>query len=573
MEYSIVMDNVTYTYSGGSRPAIEKINLKVEKGETLMITGPAGAGKTTLCRCLNGLIPHFFLGKLEGNVIINGADIRNSNVSALSHMVGLLFQDPASQLVCPTVIDEVAFGPENYGVPPIEIRKRVDECVRAVRLQGYEERNPHSLSGGEQQACALAAIMSMRSRIYVLDEPTSNLDPLGSYQVLNLMTELARTEKNTMVIVEHKMEELLNLVDRLIVMNEGRIVLEGKPRELLENVESMEKMGLKPPQATLLAAKLKERDVSIALPLTLEEAFKAFSEILSIKEVPTIRREKVSYERSDTKIIETQNLWHIYPGETIALRGMNLKIYEGEFIAIIGQNGSGKTTLVKHFNGLLKPTKGKVFVYGVDTTTETIAELSKKVGYCFQNPDHQICCETVRKELEFGPVNLHVAEAEIERRVIQVAKAVGLEHVLNENPFSLSKGERQRVAVASVLTMKPDVLIIDEPTTGQDYRMGKEMMEFYKNLNEKEGKTIIVITHDMNLVAEYAKRIVVLRNGEILCDGPTREVFSQSELLGTTYLRPPQVTRLGQLLSAYGIPGDVLTVDEMRSILAQLTGG
>jgi len=568
MEYPIHVENVTFTYLEGEEPAITSIDLKVKKGEILMITGPSGAGKTTVCRLLNGLIPQYFRGKLEGKVLINGIDTKKTTIGHLSQTVSLLFQDPASQLVCPTVMDEVAFGPENLGVDPAEIRQRVDENVKVVRLGGYEERNPHSLSGGEQQACALASIIAMKPEVYVLDEPTSNLDPIGSHQVLNLLVELTRREKKTMIVVEHKMEELLPLVDRLIVMDKGRIILEGEVRKLLENVELMEKLGLKPPQVTLLASKLKKHVPLEKFPLTLEEGIELFQKVLGdrirVKEARIKPEPPPTVEKKTGKeIIKVENLWHVYPGGVTALRGINLTIHEGEFLSVIGQNGSGKTTLVKHFNGLLKPTKGKVTVYDVDTSRASISELSKKVGYSFQNPDHMLCNETVRKELAFGPINLGFSKEEIEGRVANAAEKLGLKDVLDEKPFSLSKGERQRVAIASLLTMGPKVLIVDEPTTGQDYRMSKEIMDLCTALH-KEGNTIIVITHDMNLAAEYSERVVVLKDGEILCEGTPKEVFSQVETLEKTYLKPPQVTRLSQRLAEYGIPSTMLTVDEMH---------
>lgn len=561
MTDAVALENVSYTYSGGNRPALKELNLTVRQGETVMITGPSGAGKTTVCRCLNGLIPHYFRGKLEGNILIGGTNTRESTISALSHVLGLLFQDPSSQLVNPTVLDEVAFGPENYGVPPPEIRARATKALEIMRLGGYDERSPHSLSGGEQQACALAAIVAMNPSIYVLDEPTSNLDPIGSMMVLNLMADLARQEKRTMIIVEHKMEELLHLIDRLIVLDRGTIVLEGKPRDLLENVELMEKMGLKPPQVALLASRLRAQRTDMPIPMTLDEATVLFRKVLPHKRVRPMAGMQEKAEPQGDVIIDVRDLWHIYPAGTTALKGVSLKVRRGEFAALIGQNGSGKTTLVKHFNGLLKPTKGSVIVFDVDTRSAAVTELSRKVGYCFQNPDHQICCDTVRKELEFGPRNLHVPEDEIQVRVKEVSSAVGLQEILDVNPFSVSKGERQRIAVASLLTMIPDVLVVDEPTTGQDYRMGKEMMEFYKQLNSL-GKTIIVITHDMNIAAEYVKRVIVLKEGQILADGTTREVFAQAGLLETTYLKPPQITRLGQALKEFGIPENLLTVDE-----------
>jgi energy-coupling factor transport system ATP-binding protein len=576
MDYSIVLENVSYTYSQNLEPALKNINLRVAEAERVMVTGPSGSGKTTLCRCLNGLIPHYFRGKLEGKVTISGIDARSSTIAGLSHKVGLLFQDPSSQLVCPTVTEEVAFGPENYGVPPPEIRLRVQDSLRSVRLERYGERNPHSLSGGEQQSCSLAAVMAMRPEIYVLDEPTSNLDPIGSSQVLNLLANMSRQGRATMLVVEHKMEELLPMVDRLVVMNHGEIVLEGKPRDLMNDVETMEKIGLNPPQVSLLISMLKAKHPSLARtldsPITLEEAIDIFSKLL---EPGKSLREQFTSPHAETTdaVISVRGLTHVYPNGTRALNGVDLDIHRGEFVALLGQNGSGKTTLVKHFDGLLRPTAGTVNVFGMDGATTSIPELSKKVGYCFQNPDHQICCETVQKELEFGPTNLKVSAAAIQRRVDEVAKAVGLESVLSKNPFSLSKGERQRVAVASLLTMECEVLIVDEPTTGQDYKMSHEMMDFYRKLNEEDGRTIIVITHDMKISAEYAHRVIVLKEGRVLLDGPPRDVFSRSDILRTTYLNPPQITRLAQALSKFGVPDDILTVPEMSNVMGHLLGG
>jgi len=569
----ITIEDVTFTYSRGTRPAIQNINLKIKSGEIVMITGPSGAGKTTLCRLLNGFVPHFFRGNFSGNVIVKNTNTRKSTISFLSQIVGYLFQDPSSQLICPSVEEEVAFGAENYGVPPDEIRRRVNENMKLTRIEKYRTQNPHRLSGGEQQACALASIMTMRPQIYVLDEPTSNLDPIGSETILNLITSLAKREKHTMLIVEHKMEELFPFVDRVIVMNEGKIILDDEPREIIKDVELMERIGLKPPQVSLLAHKLKKHYPQIKIPLTLDEAIKIFTDLLGKLKVEKKGRQAPSEKKPEKSrlepIIKTQDLWHTYPEGTVALRGISLEIYPGEFIAIIGQNGSGKTTLVKHFNGLLKPTKGKVYVYGVDTTTVSVAKLSKRVGYCFQNPDFQLCCRTVKAELEFGPKNLKLPEEEMNKRVEEIAKTLGFEDRLQEAPFSLSKGERQKLAVGSVLTMEPDVLIVDEPTTGQDYKTGKEMMDFYKRLND-EGKTIIIITHDMNLAAEYAERTIVLKAGKILLDGPTREVYSKTKELESTYLRPPQVTRLFQKLGEYGFPADVLTVDEALDYMVGL---
>ena len=575
----VVFQNVNFTYTGDSEPALKDISITIHQGETVLIAGPAGAGKTTLCRCINGLVPHYFRGHLEGKVLVGGIDIKTSSISALSHVAAMLFQDPSSQLVNPTVFDEIAFGPENYGVPREEILSRVKESIESMRLNGYEERNPHSLSGGEQQACALAAIVSMRPEVYVLDEPTSNLDPIGSMRVLSHLSELSKSEKATTIIVEHKLEELLHLVDRLIVMQEGRIVAEGEPRKMLEDAESLSKLGLKTPQTALLFSRLRKFDPSLKMPLTFDEAVSEMSAFLKprtrgaaiVRSSAAVASDPKGADQGET-IIRTEGLVHVYEAGTVALRGVTLEIRRGDFLAIIGQNGSGKTTLVKHFNGLLRPTQGKVTVFGLDASQTSIRELSTKVGYCFQNPDHQICTDSVRKELGFGPRNLELPEDEIQKRVDEVTDAIGLRRMLDDNPFNRSKGERQRIAVASVLTMKPDVLVVDEPTTGQDDRMARQMMDFYRKLHDEDGKTVIVITHDMNLAAEYANRVFVMWNGQVLLSGSPREVFAESETIEKTYLKAPQITRFAQALKPFGFPPNVLTVDEMYREVTERIG-
>lgn len=580
----INVENVTFTYSGSKTPALININLKIREGERVLITGHAGAGKTTLCRLFNGLIPHFFRGKLKGDVYVKEYNTKKYDVSFLSHMVGMLFQDPASQLIAPTVEDELAFGAENYGVPPDEIRRRIEIYLEVLRLKKYREQNPHFLSGGQQQACALGSVLVMGSKILVLDEPTSNLDPIGTFQVFELLNQLSQRERKTLILVEHKLEELLPFVDRVIVLKRGEAVFDGKPYDLIRR-EDLEELGIRIPQVTALTRRLRKKIPEMPIPITLDEAYTTFEKIITkgninrekceeiIKNYTANKYTKYKGEASGEKpIIETVNLTHIYPGGTVAIRDVSLKIYDGEFIAIIGQNGSGKTTLVKHFNGLLLPTEGKVYVFGKDTTEASIIELSKNVGYVFQNPDFQICTRKVREELEFGLRNLNLPEEEIEKRVEEVTKALHLEDMLEENPFSLSKGERQKVVVASILAMKPKVLIVDEPTTGQDYRTSRDMMNFYKKLND-EGKTIIVITHDMELAAEYASRIIVLNYGRVLLDGPTSEVFTQIETLREAFLKPPQVTLLANKLNKYGIPKEILTIDAMCECLEKSLGG
>jgi len=579
----ISIKNLTFTYGEGKKPALKNINFNVREGEIVLITGPSGAGKTTLIRCINGLIPHFFRGIMEGDVIVDGVNTRETTVAYLSSKIGTVFQDPSELLISPTVEDEIAFGLENFGYPVDEIERRIEKYIKLARLEKHRNRNPHTLSGGEQQSCVLASVLAVEPNILLLDEPTSNLDPIGSRMFFNLFAQLAKEERKTIVIVEHKLEELLPVADRLVVLYDGEMILNGNPRHLLTDIKKMYKMGLKVPDVTLLFSELREKGLDVKeIPMTVEDAYNILIKILESKKIrPAKGKHTNIYEKENRKevmpignrgekaehkpVIIVRDLWHVYPGGIEALKGVSLEIYPREFIVILGQNGSGKTTLVKHFNGLLKPTRGEVIVYGMDTKTVSIAELAKKVGYVFQNPDHQIFSKTVREEIAFGPKNLKLSEEEIDERVAEAARILKIEEYLDENPFNLSWGLRQRVAIASILSMKPEVLIVDEPTTGQDHKTGREIMEILCKLN-KEGITIIVITHDMKLAAEYAQRAIVMKEGRILLDGNIRDVFSKIEVLKEAYLMPPQITQLSLKLRKYGVP-TALRVEEFIQFL------
>jgi len=580
-EYDVTVENVSYTYRGEKRPALKNVTLQVKPGELLLVTGPAGAGKTTLCSCLNGLIPHFYTGTLEGKVSVRGLDTRLNGPAVLSGKAGMLFQDPSTQLLCATVEDDIAFGAENYGVPPVEIRKRVDDVIRLLRLQQVSGRSPHNLSGGQQQAVALGSILAMRPEIYVLDEPTSNLDPVGSAQVLQTISELARIEHKTILIVEHKLEELVGEADRMIVMDEGSIKYQGTPQEVLNQADAIEAIGLKPPQVSLLFAKLRDQLNWPKIPITLNQAITALTFFLrnnghtlqnpQLKRVPT-EAEKLP-PHQDEVTIEVKGLTFQYPyTKSPALSNVDLTIKRGENIGVIGQNGSGKTTLVKQFIGLLKPTSGSVRVFGMDTREHTVPEMAMKVGFVFQDPDQQIFSNKVSTEVAFGPRNLRLPEDEIQRRVEKSLKDVECYNLISENPLDLSKGEKQRINIASVLAMDPELLIIDEPTTGQDFLRGKEIMDLAMNLLKK-GTTLVTISHDMNIVAEYCSRTLVMKDGQIFADGSTREIFANPQKLVQTNLRPPQITSLAQALGSFGFPNDVLTVEEMTSFIQSTIGG
>ncbi|UCC85673.1 MAG: ABC transporter ATP-binding protein [Anaerolineales bacterium] len=561
MEYAIEFHNVTFSYEDAPSPALADINLRIAPGETVLITGPSGAGKTTLAGCLIGLVPHFHEGRLEGEVKVLQRDIRRSRIGAMASRVGLVFQDPESQLVTASVLDEIAFGPENLGVPREEIGQRVSDAIKVARLEGYENREPINLSGGEQQATTIAAIYAMHPEIYVMDEPTSNLDPLGTKQVLSLIVEVAKKRGKTLVIVEHKLEEVLPLVDRVVVMDKGRIIRDGSVREVMAQGD-IPGVFTRPP-IIQVADWLGLDD----LPLTADQIQPMIADRLTtISPAPALDPNHVT--PAAEPVIEVSDVWYSYSQDTPALRGVNLTVRQGEFVAILGRNGSGKTTLARHLIGLNRPDRGSITVLGKPVAQASVIELAQRVGFCFQNPNHQMVSFYVKEELAFGMKVRNYSDEQIEQASREALAFVGMTEYIEAEVFSLGKGLAQRLALASVLTLQPDILIVDEPATGQDPHMAIEIFELIQQLNQG-GKTVLLITHKFDLAARYALRAVVMNQGRVTYDGPFSGILPNQEFLHENSLDQPQITRLAAGLGSYGVPPWIVTADQMINKLDQ----
>jgi len=552
----VTIKDLKYRYRDQKRNALDDINLDLQEGDFLVIMGPSEAGKSTLAATFNGLVPHFFKGKFKGDVIVLDKNTRDFSVAEMAKEVGMVFQDFEAQLFSTNVELEIAFGPENFGVDRQEIAKRIDENLKLVGLDHLKNRPPSTLSGGQKQKLAIASVLAMQPRVLVMDEPTTDLDPISKYGVFQIADELRNREDLTLVVVEHETEEAIH-AGKILIIKEGAPLMYGPASEVLRNVELMESNGVMPLGITLYFSRMK----SDYLPLTVEDGLETFKKnqwkISEKCYQQLVEADKARSQSHAEPLIVCKDLEHTYPNGFKALRGVDLQINRGEIVAIVGQNGSGKTTLVKHFNGLFMPTDGEISVNGKPTKEQGVFELGKQVGYVFQNPDHQIFSDTVFEEVAYS-LKLRGADEElIKQRVKEALEAVGLVGFEQEDPFSLTKSGRQRVAVASVLAAKPDVLILDEPTTGLDYAEQRSMMELVKRLNQ-DGSTIIFVTHHMWVVAEYAQRMYVVKDGKIMLEGTPREVFAHEKELNDAFLRPPHLVSLSNHL---GKP--MLNVDEM----------
>lgn len=538
--------DLQYRYRGQKEFALDGINLDLSRGEFLVLMGPSEAGKSTLAATINGLIPHFQNGKLKGDVIVMGRNTRDNTVAQMAEIVGMVFQDFEAQLFSTNVELEVAFGPENFAIERDEIRRRINENLDCVGLDAFRNRAPSTLSGGQKQKLAIASVLALKPTVLVMDEPTTDLDPISKMGVFEITHRLCKRDDLTLMIIEHETEEAL-FADRIGLIKDGKLVKIGPTREILSNVDMMEELGVMP----LGIPKFFKRMGVTNLPLTPEEGLKAFQKTGWKISEPTyqnmVTKEQSQLEKLNRPLIQCHNLEYYYNKEVKALDGVSLDIFQGDMVAIVGQNGSGKTTLAKHFNGLLMPTSGDVLVNGLPTRDQGVFKLGQRVGYVFQNPDHQIFSETVFNEVAFNPRLRKLSEDEVKQRVKDALQAVGLAGFEEQDPFALTKSGRQRVAVASVLAAQPEVLILDEPTTGLDYAEQRSMMDMVRILNEN-GSTIIFVTHHMWVVAEYAHRVFVMNDGKIILEGATRDVFSHRDELHAASLRPPHFVEFSNRL-------------------------
>jgi energy-coupling factor transport system ATP-binding protein len=554
--HAVQVEGVTFTYHGADRPALRAVSFAQTAGETIGVMGASGAGKSTLAKCLNRIVPEFEDGDFRGAIRIAGEPLEHLRVCEVAPKVGMVFQDFESQLFSTNVAHEVAFAMEQVGMDRAEMDRRIIPALEAVGLRGFEHRDPMSLSGGEKQRLAIASVLALRPSVIVLDEPTTDLDPEGRAEVFELIAKL-RAQGLSLIVIEHESEEL-RAADRIMVLREGEIAADGPPFQVFARTELLRQCGVRPPglghALELLGIEAQAKSVEQAYE-AIVRAYPRLATTSSDNAADAHPNPPATGASIGPALIGIENVSFSYAGGPRVLNAIDLKIDAGEFLAIVGQNGSGKTTLAKHIVGLLQPATGRVTIDGRDRVQMRPAETARQVAYVFQNPDHQIFAATVEDEVAFGPRNFGLADDEIRHRCDEALEAVGLQNERQSDPFLLSKGERQRLAVASVLVLRPRMLILDEPTTGLDHREQLRMMALVRDLN-RAGIAIVIITHTPWLVAEYARRVVLLRRGAKLFDGSVREFFMQDELLRSSSFRAPEITELGRRFSTLALTTD-----------------
>ncbi len=549
----IRFEGFSFWYGEADKPALKDINLRIDEGEFILVSGPSGGGKSSLCRCLNGLIPHFYGGRVKGRVEVQGLEVMKYSTGEMATRVGLVFQDPENQLVTMDVEREIAFGMENLAFPRELILRRLEESLDLVGISALRDRPLHELSGGEKQKVALASVLALHPDILVLDEPTSELDPQSAEEILTIVGRLNDELGMTVILIEHRLDRVIQWVDRLIILAQGEVVADGAPRLVLGGGKIAE-FGLGLPPIIRLAQGLRNKGLGAEeTPLSVKEGRMMLGSVFQ-RDCRPLPRAKVG--EGGRVLVEVEKLWHTYSNGTTALKGISLKLCEGDFVAVMGRNGSGKTTLVKHFNGLLKPARGSVSVEGIDTKEATIAELAQRVGLVFQNPNDHLFADTVEEEIGCTLKNLHFGEVEIASRVNELLEGFNLQEYRGQYPRSLSGGEKQRVALASVLVARPRILILDEPTRGMEYWLKSELMNFLSQYRIR-GNAVVLVTHDVETVAEHADRVILLGGGRVIAEGSKREVLSGA------FSFSPQINRLVQAFEGYGIPGNILTADEL----------
>lgn len=539
----IEFKNFNFKYRVQAEPTLKDINLTIYEGEKVLIVGPSGSGKSTLAHCLNGLVPFYYRGDMSGELKINEQDIRTKNIFELSKIVGTVLQDPDSQFIGLTVGEDIAFKLENYCVEQKIMKEKVEKSARLVDIDEELQSSPYRLSGGQKQRVTLAGVTVDDVKVLLFDEPLASLDPATGKGAMELIDNIQKQDNKTVVIIEHRLEDVLHCdVDRIVVMDNGCIICDTTPDELL----SSNKLGVVGVREPLYITALRYAGCDIN-PEMYPKSVKTLnienckSKVKEWFEITTISEKQ---KKCDT-ILELQDVSFSYSQEKQILKDVSFKINKGDMVSIVGRNGAGKSTVSKLICGFYKLTSGKILFDGKNIENESIKSRSEKIGFVMQNPNQMISKTKVFDEVAFGLKIRGVDENQITERVHNVLKTCGLYGYRNWPISALSFGQKKRVTIAAILVLNPEVIILDEPTAGQDFKHYTEIMEFLIDLNKK-GVTVIMVTHDMHLMLEYTNNVIVLSNGEKIADDSATNILTNKEIIQKANLKETSLHELAK---------------------------
>ncbi|GGG64038.1 ABC transporter ATP-binding protein [Paenibacillus radicis (ex Gao et al. 2016)] len=539
----IQFEDFSFQYRAQSEPTLREINLTIYEGEKVLIVGPSGSGKSTLGHCINGLVPAFYSGELSGSAAIQGKPLKELGIFELSELVGTVLQDPDGQFVGLTVAEDIAFKLENEAMEQAEIHRRVAAAALAVGMDKHLGDAPQNLSGGQKQRTSLGGVLVSDANILLFDEPLANLDPHTGKLAIELIDRVHREMNKTVIIIEHRLEDVLHRdVDRIIVMQEGRIIADQSASELLRS-ELLGQTGIREP---LYITALKYAGCQLRGEMRLERVDELRVEHCSA-ELQAWQDAQPEEDRlkEGTPLLEIEDLSFGYEPDSLILEHVSLRINKGEMVSIVGKNGAGKSTLSKLICGFYRPSSGVLKYQGADMRSDTIKERAERIGFVMQNPNHMLSKTQIFDEVALGLQVRGVTGEELERRVYEALKICGLYPFRNWPVSALSFGQKKRVTIASILVLEPEVIILDEPTAGQDFKHYNEMMEFLRTLN-REGMTVVMITHDMHLMLEYADRTIVLADGKKLADDTPAHILTDASIVEAADLKETSVFELAQ---------------------------
>ena len=541
MDKYISFNQFTFQYDAQAEATLKDISFDIAKGEKVLILGPSGSGKSTLAQCLNGIIPNIHKGQAQGQVRIDGQDIFKQSIYDKSQLVSTVLQDPDGQFIGLTVAEDLAFALENDCADQSEMKDKVALWAERLDLTSLLNHRPQDLSGGQKQRVSLAGVLIDESPILLFDEPLANLDPKSGQETIDLIDKIHKEVGATTIIIEHRLEDVLyRPVDRILLVNEGELLFNGSPDELLSSTLLLEN-GIREP---LYVTVLRQLGFDTRSAQNLSQL-----DVLDLSDLALPDRVlKDKRDSSSDSILKVEGLSVSYGDNPAIIEDMSFSLKKGERLAIVGKNGAGKSTLAKALCGFV-PSQGKLTYKGQDISQDSIAERSERIGFVLQNPNQMISQTMIFDEVALGLRLRGIEEAEVEERVHEVLKTCGLYSFRNWPISALSFGQKKRVTIASILVLKPEIIILDEPTAGQDYKTYTDIMNFLDSL-QKQGHTIVMITHDMQLMLEYSDRCLVVVEGKIIADDNPVTILNQKDLLESANLKQTSLYTLGQKLSS-----------------------